>query len=137
MNHDVELCSHIRVLTENASQAGHAVATLGVLSGLYLFESGGLAMHKHRFRVSAALVVLTIAAGSALAQSTSPTPSPPSGPSSASDQVKDWTLKQWDAMKREWSKDRAKWDACNRQADDQKLTGKASWSFIFDCMKAS
>jgi hypothetical protein len=98
-------------------------------------------MHKDRLLISA-VVVLTIAAGSAaLAQSTSPNPSPAPGPSpsasSTADQVKDWTMKQWNAMRREWRKDRAKWDTCNRQATDQKLTGKAGWAFIYDCMKAS
>jgi serine protease inhibitor ecotin len=98
-------------------------------------------MHKDRLIVSALLVVLTIAAGSAaLAQSTSPNSSPTPSPSpqaSTTDQVKDWTQKQWNSMKREWRKDKAKWDTCNRQASDQKLTGKASWTFIYDCMKAS
>lgn len=98
-------------------------------------------MHKDRLLVSVVLVVLAIAAGSAaLAQSTSPSQSPAPGPSptaSSADQVKDWTQKKWNAMKREWRKDRAKWDTCNRQATDQKLTGKASWTFIYDCMKAS
>jgi hypothetical protein len=96
-------------------------------------------MHKDRLLVSSVLVVLTIAAGSAaLAQSTSPSASPtPPAASSTTDQVKDWTLKKWNEMKHEWRKDRAKWDTCNRQASDQKLAGKASWSFIYDCMKAS
>lgn len=40
-------------------------------------------------------------------------------------------------MKHEWQKDKAKWDVCNQKASDQKLSGKASWSFIYDCMKAS
>lgn len=99
--------------------------------------------HKdHLLIISAALVFLTVTVGSAaLAQSTSPNPSPTPGPSpsasSPADEVKDWTLKKWDAMKREWRKDRTKWDACNRKASDQKLTGKASWSFIYDCMKTS
>lgn len=97
-------------------------------------------MHKDSRIVSAVLVVVTIVAGSAaFAQSTSPSPtqSPSSSVSATTDQVKDWTLKKWNAMKREWQKDRAKWDTCNRQAGDQKLTGKASWSFIYDCMKSS
>lgn len=99
-------------------------------------------MRKDHFLVSTALLVLAIAAGSAaLAQSTPPnpsaTPSPSSTVSSTTDQVKDWTLKKWNAMKHEWRKDKAKWDTCNQQASDQKLSGKASWAFIYDCMKAS
>lgn len=98
-------------------------------------------MHTHRLLVSAALVVLTIAAGSAaVAQSTSPnptTPNPSPTVSSTADQVKDWTLKKWNAMKREWREDKVKWDTCNRQASDQKLKSRASWTFIYDCMKSS
>lgn len=99
-------------------------------------------MHKDRFLVSTALLVLAIAAGStAFAQSTSPNPpaTPSTSPtvSSTTDQVKDWTLKKWNAMKQEWRKDKGKWDACNQRAGDQKLSGKASWAFIYDCMKAS
>ena len=91
-------------------------------------------MHKDRLLVSVVLVVLAIAAGSTvLAQSTSLNQSPTV--SSSADQVKDWTLKKWNAMKREWRKDRAKWDTCNQKASDQKLTGKASWTFIYDRMK--
>lgn len=94
-------------------------------------------MRECRILVSAVILVgLTIAVGSAaLAQSTSSSPS--TTVSSTADQVKHWTLKKWNAMKREWRKDKAKWDACNRRASDEKLSGKASWSFIYDCMKAS
>jgi hypothetical protein len=94
-------------------------------------------MRECRILFSAVILVgLTIAVGStALAQSPSSTPS--TTVSSTADQVKDWTRKKWNAMKREWREDKAKWDACNRRASDQKLSGKASWSFIYDCMKAS
>jgi hypothetical protein len=40
-------------------------------------------------------------------------------------------------MKREWKKDKAKWNACREKAGDKKLKGKASWGFLYDCMKAS
>jgi hypothetical protein len=55
---------------------------------------------------------------------------------STTDQVKTWTQKKWNAMKAEWRKDKAKWDSCNQQATDKKLSGRKSWSFIYDCMKA-
>jgi hypothetical protein len=94
-------------------------------------------MRECRILVSAVILVgLTIAIGSA-AHAQSTTPSSSTTVSSTADQVKDWTRKKWNAMKREWRKDKAKWDACNQRASDQKLSGKASWSFIYDCMKAS
>jgi hypothetical protein len=93
-------------------------------------------MRECRVLVSAVMLVgLAIAVGSAALAS--PSSSPSTAVSSTADQVKDWTQKKWNAMKREWRKDKAKWDACNRRASDQKLSGKASWSFIYDCMKAS
>ena len=98
-------------------------------------------MHKDRFLLSTVLLVAIAAGSAALAQSTSAnppaTPSPSPTISSTTDQVKDWTLKKWNAMKHEWRKDKVKWDACYQRASDQKLSGKASWAFIYDCMKAS
>jgi hypothetical protein len=91
----------------------------------------------HQFHVRAAAVILAIAVGSsaALAQSSSGSSTTTTISSTASE-VKDWTRKKWNAMKREWQKDKAKWDACNQKSSDKKLKGKASWSFIYDCMTA-
>ena len=55
---------------------------------------------------------------------------------SSTDEVKNWSEKKWNSMKAEWQKDKAKWNACDQKSKDQKLTGKASWSFFYDCMKA-
>ncbi len=55
---------------------------------------------------------------------------------STTDQVKTWTLKKWNAAKAEFAKDKAKWADCRKQGTDKKLKGKASWSFLYDCMKA-
>jgi hypothetical protein len=59
-----------------------------------------------------------------------------SSPTSTSDEVKNWTTKKWNSMKAEWQKDKAKWNACDAQSKAKHLTGKASWSFFYDCMKA-
>jgi len=56
-------------------------------------------------------------------------------PSSA-DEVKNWTLKKWSQTKAEFAKEKAKWADCRRQNEDKKLKGRASWSFLYDCMKA-
>ena len=50
------------------------------------------------------------------------------------DSVKDWTNKQWRTAQREWRKDKAKWASCRQQAKQKKLSGRASWSFHYECM---
>jgi hypothetical protein len=82
-------------------------------------------------------VAMTMGSSAALAQSSSSSNSTTATISAKADEVKDWSLRKWNQAKREWRKDKAKWDACNQQANDQKLTGKASWSFLYNCMKAS
>jgi hypothetical protein len=97
------------------------------------------------FRVRAAAVMLAaslaltggLGGGFAIAIGSSPAHAQSSTISSTADEVKNWTRKKWNAMKREWEKDKAKWNACNEKASDKKLKGKASWSFLYDCMKAS
>ncbi len=49
--------------------------------------------------------------------------------------VQNWTTKQWNAMTKEWSKDKAKWADCRKQSNSRKLSGRNSWSFLYDCMK--
>jgi hypothetical protein len=53
---------------------------------------------------------------------------------SAADDVSKWTQKQWNATKAKWAKEKEKWAACNKRATDQKLSGRKSWSFLYDCM---
>jgi hypothetical protein len=50
--------------------------------------------------------------------------------------VKTISARQWSRMKRQWSKQTVKWTNCNKQADDQKLTGRKSWPFIASCMSS-
>jgi len=93
-------------------------------------------MSEFRFRQAALqgalALAIAIAASTALAQSSSP--STTSSISNAAAEVKNWTLKKWEAAKREWRKDKAKWEGCNQKAADQKLKGRGSWSFIYTCM---
>ena len=51
---------------------------------------------------------------------------------SISTQVETWT--KWEAAKKEWAKDTAKWADCQKQSDKQKLEGRKSWSFLYKCM---
>ena len=56
-----------------------------------------------------------------------------SEPSTVS-QVETWTQKQWNTAKKEWAKDKAKWAGCQKKSDTQKLSGRKSWSFLYQCM---
>jgi len=55
---------------------------------------------------------------------------------STTEQVQTWSLKKWNEVKAEISKDKAKWSSCGQQNKDKKLKGRASWSFLYDCVKA-
>jgi hypothetical protein len=54
--------------------------------------------------------------------------------SAASARVETWTRKQWDSAQKEWAKDKAKWSGCRKQAGEQHLAGRKSWSFLYTCM---
>jgi hypothetical protein len=73
--------------------------------------------------------------GVALAQTPAPQPSaaPPSSASTLA-KVETWTKKEWAVMKSEWAENREKWTGCRNQADSQKLAGRKSWSFLYQCM---
>jgi hypothetical protein len=90
-------------------------------------------------------IVLTgiFASGVASAQAppsrpaTSPAPAastPPASQHSTATRVETWTREQWDAAKKAWAKDKAKWAACRKRSRKQKLEGQKSWSFIYQCM---
>jgi hypothetical protein len=59
-------------------------------------------------------------------------PSPPA--TTPTEKVKTISKREWNRMKGQWAKQTEKWASCNKQADDQKLTGRKSWSFIASCM---
>ena len=93
-------------------------------------------MSRIRLAVGAALLAAAVVVS---AQAQTP-PAPAAAPAAAAtpstmDKVKSWSLKKWNAAKTEMSKDKAKWDACTAQAKEQKLTRKAGWAFVYDCMK--
>jgi hypothetical protein len=101
-------------------------------------------MNRTRAFVTAGLVLAGMAAcGAAYAQTPAPplapTPAPaasapPSSKPSAAARVETWTRKQWDAAQKEWAKDKAKWADCRKQSKAQKLSGRKSWSFLYQCM---
>jgi hypothetical protein len=50
--------------------------------------------------------------------------------------AKSITARQWNRMKKRWMRDKAKWEACNRQARNRGLSGRRSWPVIAQCMTA-
>jgi hypothetical protein len=82
----------------------------------------------------AAAVMLSLLTVMAMAQVQ---PQPKSSAASNMEDVSKWTQKQWRTAKEKWSKETAKWNACQQQANDQKLSGRKSWQFLYDCMMKS
>ena len=101
-------------------------------------------MTRTRAFIAAGVVLVgAVACGVAFAQTPAtspaktPTPTvaaPMSFNPSVAAQVEAWTMKQWDAAKQEWAKDKTKWANCEKQSDNQKLEGRKSWSFLYTCM---
>lgn len=95
-------------------------------------------------RIVLATVVLLVgitASGVAFAQAPpparAPTPAPSTStapPPSTATRVETWTKKQWEAAQKEWAKDKAKWADCRKRSKAQKLSGRKSWSFLYQCM---
>jgi hypothetical protein len=90
--------------------------------------------------IGAIVLCCAIATTGAQAQTPKPKPAPAekSEPtlSQTTDDVKTWTRKKWNAAKAEYAKNTAKWADCRKKADARKLTGRANWSFLYDCMKS-
>ena len=100
-------------------------------------------MSRIRFCLTAVVFVVAISSSAAIAQApASPPATRPAPAASATDsskpstatRVEAWTRKQWEAAKKEWAKDQAKWVNCQKQSSDQKLKGRKSWSFLYQCM---
>jgi hypothetical protein len=101
-------------------------------------------MFRARTCILTIVAVFYLGAGAALAQSqTPPAPTPATPPSTSAtaaatmQDVSKWTRKQWNAAKAKWVEEKGKWDGCQKQATAQKLSGKKSWQFLYDCMTKS
>ncbi len=95
-------------------------------------------MSQIRIVLMSVAIAGTVAAGMALAPTASIAQSTDQSMKdkarSTTEDVSKWTQKQWDAAKAKWAKQKDKWNSCNRQATDKKLSGRDSWSFIYTCM---
>ena len=83
--------------------------------------------------VSAIVFACAMAAGGAFAQTVEPAGKPMAA--TTSEKIEGWTVKQWNAATVEWAKDKTEWASCQKQVSGKKLSGRASWSFLYDCMK--
>jgi hypothetical protein len=43
-----------------------------------------------------------------------------------------WSRRQWNAAKARWSQEKAKWSDSQKQADEEKLAGRKSWTFLYN-----
>jgi hypothetical protein len=75
-----------------------------------------------------AVIAGLVGTGIAFSQNRSQPAAPPT------DKVKSISKREWNKMKEQWAKQTDRWASCNRQSDDQKLSGRKSWSFIAGCM---
>jgi hypothetical protein len=90
-------------------------------------------MRRFRLAVGSALLAAALVVS---AQAQAPAPKSGATEPTTTTKVQNWSRSKWNAAKREWVKDKAKWDVCNQRATEQHLSGRKSWSFIYDCMKA-
>ena len=85
-------------------------------------------------------LLMAAAAASALAQyQAAPQSSdkPAAAVSAKIEDISNWTKKQWYAAKAKWVKEKAKWANCQKQAAEEKLSGRKSWPFLYGCMTKS
>jgi hypothetical protein len=99
-------------------------------------------MSRISFCLTAAFLAAALS-GAAVAQTSVPPPAKKPAPAtsatdsskaSISTQVGNWTEDQWEAAKKEWAKDTAKWTSCQKQSSRQKMEGRKSWPFLYKCM---
>ena len=72
--------------------------------------------------------VLAVVGAVSIASTSIPTTSfaQASKDSSTTQDVSKWTQKQWNAAKAKWMKEKDKWASCNKQATNEKLSGRGT-----------
>ena len=88
-------------------------------------------MPRLRLVLGAALLATAVAGPSQAQAPKSGTAEP-----STTTRIETWTRAKWNAVKRELSRDKVKWDTCNERAAAQNLSGRKNWSYIYDCVKS-
>jgi hypothetical protein len=107
------------------------------------FTEENASMSYTRSVIAVTLVGVLAASGAALAQTQTQPPaqkpapetsSPATSQPSTAQKVENWSRKHWLAARKKWAKDKEKWADCRKQASDKNLTGRKSWSFLYQCM---
>ena len=93
-------------------------------------------MSRLRASILSIMILAQLATPAALAQTQTPQQSKPgSTVTTKTEDVSKWSRRQWDAAKAKWSQEKAKWSDCQKEADQKKLSGRKSWTFLYNCMK--
>ncbi|MDH2347959.1 hypothetical protein QCM77_32355 [Bradyrhizobium sp. SSUT18] len=92
-------------------------------------------MPRLRASILPIIILAQLATPAALAQTQTQQESKPgSTVTTKMEDVSKWSQRQWTAAKAEWSQQKAKWSDCQKQADQKKLSGRKSWTFLYNCM---
>ncbi len=97
-------------------------------------------MSRIPYCLTAVLFAAVMTSGPTVAQTPAPPPATKAAPAptvskpTTAAQIEAWTTKQWEAAKKEWARDKAKWADCRKQSDKRKLEGRKSWWFLYQCM---
>jgi hypothetical protein len=92
-------------------------------------------MPRLRASILSIIILAQLATPPALAQTqTQQQSKPASTVTTKMEDVSKWSRRQWNAAKAEWSQEKAKWSDCQKQANQKKLSGRKSWTFLYNCM---
>jgi hypothetical protein len=101
-------------------------------------------MLRLRIAVISLVAVSSFCAALAIAQtattpaaSSSPAASASAAASATMQDVSKWTRKKWIAAKAKFMQEKDKWAGCEKQSAAQKLAGRKSWQFLYECMTKS
>jgi hypothetical protein len=92
-------------------------------------------MPQLRASILSIIILAQLATPAALAQTQSQQQSKPgSTVTTKMEDVSKWSRRQWNAATAKWSKEKSKWSDCQKQADRKELSGRKSWTFLYNCM---
>jgi hypothetical protein len=96
-------------------------------------QSGTDVLMRVKWLLAIAVIAAIIGGGVAFSQHRS-SQDPSTTATASPEKVRTISKREWNRMIGQWAKQTDKWAGCNKQAEDQKLSGRNSWSFIAGCM---
>jgi hypothetical protein len=92
-------------------------------------------MPRLRALIPSIVILAQLATLPALAQTqTQQQSKPASAVTTRMGDVSTWSRRQWNAAKAKWSQEKAKRYDCRKQAHLKNLSGRKSWTFLYNCM---